>query len=112
MDRLNAFFAENPGCRLIARFEVAEPGTTEAQRGYYFGYIIPTVQAAMREQGTIWSESRTDIMLRSMCSDCYTDEGLLEVEQMSRSQLSDFIEWIKQFAAENLYIYIEDPKTI
>ena len=112
MDRIKAFAGANPGARLIARFEVAEPGSTELQRAYYWGYIIPTVQDALLEFGERQSESGVDLMLRSMDAMLYTEEGLLEVEQLTKSQMSDYIDWIKQFAAENLHIFVEDSQTL
>ena len=74
---------------------------------------MPTVQEALRETGDIRTEGQVDLWLRQQCGSCYNDYGgLLKARQMSKSDFSDFIDWIKQFAAENLYIYIEDSKTI
>ena len=112
MERVNAFFKANKGKRIIVRFEAAEIGSTEAQLAYYFQYIVPTVQAALWETGERLTEGLTDLWLRQQCGSCYKDGGLLEARQISKTDFSDFIDWIKQFAAENLYIYIEDAKTI
>ena len=113
MERVNAYFKANKGKRIIVRFEAAEIGSTEAQLAYYFQYIVPTVQAALWETGDRKTERQTDLWLRQQCGSCYNDYGgLLEARQMSKTDFSDFIDWIKQFAAENLYIYIEDAKTI
>ena len=113
MDRLNAFFAANKGKRVVVRFEAAAPGSTELQLAYYFNYIVPTVQTALLETGERKTEKQVDLWLRQQCGCCYNDYGgLLEARQMSKPDFSDFLEWLKQFAAENLYVYIEDPKTI
>ena len=113
MDRLNAFFAANKGKRVVVRFEAAEPGSTELQLAYYFNYIVPTIQTALWENGDRRTEKQVDLWLRQQCASCYNDYGgLLEARQISKSDFSDFIEWLKQFAAENLYIYIEDPRTL
>ena len=113
MDRLNAFFAKHKGERVIVRFEAAAPGSTALQLAYYYNYIVPTICAALYEQGTRKSEEATDLWLRQQCASCYNDYGgLLEARQISKPDFSDFIEWLKQFAAENLYVYIEDPKTL
>lgn len=114
MDRLNAFFAANKGKRVIVRFEAAAPGSTAAQLAYYYKYIIPCVVSALREQGTWMSEEQADRYLMEV----YPAGGTLELmplvyaRQLNQHQMSDFLEWLKQFAAENLYVYIEDPKTI
>lgn len=113
MDRLNAFFAANKGKRVVVRFEAAEPGSTELQLAYYFNYIVPTIQTALWENGDRRTEKQVDLWLRQQCASCYNDYGgLLEARQISKPDFSDFIEWLKQFAAENLYVYIEDPRTL
>ena len=113
MDRLNAFFAANRGKRVVVRFEAAEPGSTELQLAYYFNYIVPTIQTALWENGERKTEKQVDLWLRQQCASCYNDYGgLLEARQISKPDFSDFIEWLKQFAAENLYVYIEDPRTL
>lgn len=113
MDRLNAFFAANKGKRVVVRFEAAEPGSSELQLAYYFNYIVPTIQTALWENGDRRTEKQVDLWLRQQCASCYNDYGgLLEARQISQPDFSDFIEWLKQFAAENLYVYIEDPRTL
>ena len=113
MDRLNAFFAANKGKRVVVRFEAAEPGSTELQLAYYFNYIVPTIQTALLETGDRRTEKQVDLWLRQQCASCYNDYGgLLEARQISKPDFSDFIEWLKQFSAENLYVYIEDPRTL
>lgn len=113
MDRLNAYFADNKGKRVVVRFEAAEPGSTELQLAYYFNYIVPTIQTALWKNGDRRTEKQVDLWLRQQCASCYNDYGgLLEARQISKPDFSDFIEWLKQFAAENLYVYIEDPRTL
>lgn len=113
MDRLNAFFAEHKGERVVVRFEAAAPGSTAAQLAYYFNYIIPTIQTALWETGERKTERQTDLWLRGQCAVCTSGWGdLMEAGQMSKTDFSEFLEWLKQFAAENLSVYIEDPRTI
>ena len=114
MDRVNAFFAAHKGERVVVRFEAAAPGSTSAQLAYYYNYIIPCVVDALREQGTRMSEEQADRWLMEL----YPAGGTLELmplvhaRQLNQPQMSDFLEWLKQYAAENLYVYIEDPKTL
>lgn len=113
MDRLNAFFAANKGKRVVVRFEAATPGSTELQLAYYFNYIVPTIQTALMETGERKTERQTDVWLREQCVHCTSGWGdLMEARQMSKTDFSLFLEWLKQFAAENLYVYIEDPRTL
>ena len=128
MERLNAFFAANKGKRIIVRFEAAEIGSTEAQLAYYFKYIVPTVQAALWEIGERMNEKKVDEWLRQQCPSIFetfipptkeqAKQGYLGctetkgIRDLSVSEMSDYLDWLKQFAAENLFIYIEDAKTI
>ena len=113
MDRLNAFFEANKGKRVVVNFEVAESGTTELQLAYYFKYVVPTIQAALLETGERKTEKQTDLWLRHQCGFCYDgDYELLDVRELTKTEFSNYLEWLKQFAAENLYVYVEDPKTL
>lgn len=116
MDRINAFCAANKGTRVIVRFEAAEPGSSKLQQAYYYNYIVPTISAALYEQGTRKNENATDKWLVEQYPGDKTEtEFGCEIEKASgftKSQMSDFLEWLKQFAAENLSVYIEDPRTI
>lgn len=118
MDRINAFCAANKGTRVVVRFEAAEPGSSKLQQAYYYNYIVPTISAALYEQGTRKSERAVDVWLVEQYpgdkSDYATgiDFEVTEGRQMTQPQMSDFLEWLKQFAAENLFVYIEDPKTL
>lgn len=113
MDRLKAFFADHKNQRVVVRFEAAAPGSSELQLAYYFNYIVPTIQTALWENGDRRTEKQVDLWLRQQCASCYNEYGgLLEARQISKPDFSDFIEWLKQFAAENLYVYIEDPRTL
>lgn len=113
MDRVNAFFEAHKGERVVVRFESAERGSSELQLAYYFNYVIPTVQTALYETGDRKTERQVDLWLREQCAVCTSGWGdLMEARQMSKTDFSEFLEWVKQFAAENLFVYIEDPKTL
>ena len=114
MDRLNAFFAANKGKRVVVRFEAAEPGSTALQQAYYYNYVIPCVVEALREQGTRKSEDATDRWLMEEYPGGRNPDtiSLVRARELDQRQMSDFLDWLKQFAAENLYVYIEDPRTL
>lgn len=116
MDRINAFFAANKGKRVVVKFEAAEPGSSELQLAYYYNYIVPTVSAALYGQGTRMSERAVDRWLVEQYPG-EKDSGIsgfdvMEARQMDKRQMSDYLNWLKQFAAENLYVYIEEPRTL
>lgn len=115
MDRLGQEFSKHKGCRVVARFMFMEPGSSEALLGYYYGYVVPTITAALYEQGTRFSPEKTDLWLihqypgdREIAPGEYAEKG----SQLSQPQMLDFLEWLKEYAAENLDTYIEDPKLI
>ena len=114
MDRLNAFFQKHKGERVVAKFEAAVSGSSAAQLAYYYNYILPTIVDALHGQGTRMTEERADRWLMEEYPHGRDRENLTCVfaRQLSQTQMSDFLEWLKQYAAENLYVYIEDPKTI
>ena len=123
MDRLNAFFAKHKGKRVVIRFEASEPGTTAAQLAYYYNYIVPTIQTALYETGERMNEKQVDGWIQKQAAFIFEKVvpgteaklGYTEirgVRDLSVAEMSDFLEWLKQFAAENLSVYIEDPRTI
>lgn len=114
MDRLNAFFAEHKGQRIIVRIEAAAPGSTVAQIAYYYNYIVPTIVEALKEQGTRKSESAVDRWLIEQYpgEKVYEGKELQTGGQLTKTMMNDFLEWLKQFAAENLQVFIDDPRCI
>ena len=115
MDRINAFMAQSKGKRVIASFEVVEPGSTEAQQAYYYNYIIPTMRLAWLDLGERMTETQVDTKL--LCeypgdAKLIDGEYAIYAAELSQGQMSDFLEWLKQYAAENLNVYIDDPRTI
>lgn len=118
MDRLTPFLSANKGKRVIVRFEAAEHGSSELQRAYYYNYVIPCIVQALHEQGTRMSETFVDKWLvreypgekdeRQIGIGTYVTEA----RHFSKEQMSDFLDWLKQYAAENFFVYIEDPKTL
>lgn len=115
MERLNEFFAANKGMRVVASFEVAAPGSTKAQQAYFYRYILPTMQQALKETGERMSEEQTEMYLFMYYPGVFRklDGTMIEHgRDLSKSQMSEFIDWIKQYAAENLSVYIEDSTLI
>lgn len=116
MDRVNAFFKANKGKRVTVRFETAEPGSSAALLAYYYNYVVPTVQTGFYETGERYSEETVDkFLLMYYPGDTEQDDGngaAIYGRQLNQRQMLDFLEWVKQYAAENLFVYIEDPRTI
>lgn len=115
MDRLNAFFAANKGTRVVVCFETAEQGSTAAQQSYYYKYVLPTIVASYYEQGTRMTADDVDTQLIGLYpGELYNESGMMpeRAKELNKKQMSDFLDWLKQFAAENLAVFIEDARTI
>lgn len=114
MDRLKAFFAEHKGERVIVVFEAAGNKQSKLQMAYYYNYVLPCVVAGMRETGVYMSESKADKWLIEQYPGDLLNDGKHPVfgRELNQTQMSDFLDWLKQYAAENLYVYIEDPRTL
>jgi hypothetical protein len=117
MDRVNTFFKANKGKRVVVRFEAAEPGSSKLQQAYYYNYVVPTIKAALYANGERFTESGVDRWIINnypLSKDLFTEDGTPKVigKQLTISEMFDLLEWLKQFAAENLSVYIEDPRTL
>lgn len=119
MGELNEFFKGWKGSRIIARFIVASPGSSEALKGYYFNYVVPTFKHAIWEAGERLTEEQTERRLREFSPIMYEqtpniDTGKYEtrlrtITELSNAELIEHIEFLKQLASEEYYLYIADP---
>ena len=119
MGELNEFFKQHKGSRVIARFIVASPGSSAALKGYYFNYVVPTFKAAIWEAGERLTEEQTEQRLRELSPVMYEqtpniDTGKYEtrlrtIAELSNAELIEHIEFLKQLASEEYYLYIADP---
>ena len=75
MGELNDFFKGWKGSRIIARFVVASPGSSEALKGYYFNYVVPTFKHAIWEAGERLTEEQTERRLREFSPDYVRRKG-------------------------------------
>ena len=122
MGELNEFFKGWKGSRIIARFIVASPGSSEALKGYYFNYVVPTFKHAIWEAGERLTEEQTERRLREFSPIMYEqtpniDTGKYEtrlrtIAELSNAELIEHIEFLKQLASEEYYLYIADPNEI
>lgn len=122
MGELNAFFGQWKGARVVARFTVIGSGSSEALRGYYYNYVVPTMRRAMWDAGERLTEQDTERRLRTMSPimagehvDFETGEYSVEVREiaeLSNAELIEHIETIRQLAAEEFSVFIDDPKVI
>lgn len=119
MGELNEFFKGWKGSRIIARFIVSSPGSSEALKGYYFNCVVPTFRQAIWEAGERLTEEQTERRLREFSPIMYEqtpniDTGKYEtrlrtIAELSNAELIEHIEFLKQLASEEYYLYIADP---
>lgn len=118
---LNQFFAMHKGSRIIARFIVASPGSSEALKGYYFNYVVPTFRTGIWEAGERLTDEQTERRLRELSPVMYEqipnietgeyETRLRKISELSNAELIEHIEHLKQIAAEEYSIFIDDPKS-
>lgn len=112
MDRLREFYSANKGKRVVLMLAAYEQGSSEAALGYYFNYCLPTIMQAERELGNRYTLKTIDLQLRTEFAHCYGDGRIREAREMASSDFTEFLEWLKEYAAENYDVYIEEPKII
>jgi hypothetical protein len=122
MGELNQFFAMHKGCRIIAQFSVASPGSSEALKGYYFNYVVPAFKSGIWEAGERLTDEQTERRLRELSPVMYEqtpdittgkyETRLRTIAELNNAELIEHIEHLKQIAAEEYSIFIDDPKTI
>lgn len=121
-EELNQFFAMHKGSRVIARFSVVSSGSSEALKGYYFNYVVPTFRNAFWEAGERMTEEQTERRLRKLSPIMYSERvdektgeyffELRTVAELSNAELIEHIETLKEIAAEEYNTYIDDPRTL
>lgn len=122
MEAVNAFFAERKGSRVVARFVIAPRKSSEALKGYYFHYVVPTIRQGLWETGERKTEQQTEEYLRYLSPICWDEvvdavtgeysSKLREIKELDNAELIEHIECVRQFAAEELNLYVEDPQTL
>lgn len=106
MDRLGDFFLDHAGERLLVKI-TAFATASERALGYYHGYVIPTIRQALWDKGNRLSEDGVEDFIRQQNS-CFASS----VDEMPAAEFSEYLEWLKQWAADELQVYVEDPRTI
>lgn len=120
LGEVNEFFRGWKGSRVIARFIIAPSSSSEALKGYYYNCVVPTMRQALWDSGDRRTEEQTEEYLRRLSPIMYEEfeEGgkynnrLRDIKELSNAELIEHIDTIKQIAAEEFSVYIEDPTTL
>ena len=120
MGEVNQFLSLWKGAKVIISFQVISSGNSRLLVGYYLNYVVPTIKQAFWELGERRTEEATERFLREIspiaCQTIPDDQGkyrheIKEISEMSNYDLIEHIEFLKQYAAENLSCFVDDPKT-
>jgi hypothetical protein len=119
MGELNYFFSLHKGKKVIINFEILPDDLSKALEAYYFNYVVPEFKNAFWNSGERLTDEKVEERLRSfspiMIEQHYNDvlkcyeSRLKEIKKLSNAELIEHIDTLKQIAAEDFGIYIEDP---
>lgn len=118
---MGEFFRQWPDHRVTMEVRVYPKGSTRSQRGYYWRKIVPDCRQKFWEMGDPVTLKETDMRLRMdspICSrphnteDGRVVEAVVPVESLSKFEMIQHIDHVRQYAAVNLGLHIEDPKFI
>lgn len=114
---LEDFCSMHKGRGVILRAEILSKEPSEKTKAYYFGYIVPEVQEAVAQvYGERFTKSQTDEWLRKQCP-LFIEETrengkwrarIKEFEELDPAEANEAIEWVFQFAGENLNLILDD----
>lgn len=115
---LQDFCNGHKGKAVIVRVDIQPVEPTERTKNYFFGYVLPELQnALMSEYGEHLSKEQVYNQIRQLCPLFREQERVgtewktrvREFEELDQAEAGDAIDWIVQFAAENLNWIIEVP---
>jgi len=119
---MDYFLSQNPNRGIFIQLTVFNPGSSEALRGYFYKKVLPDFQEAYREIGERYTLKETEEKLLGLCPITRLDgvdetsgehySVLKPVSELNNGELVFFIEHLKQIAAEEFSIYIDDPRTL
>lgn len=117
---LDQFLGLNCGKSVVVSVKVFDSAPSEAMKGYYYNYVVPTFQRAMWEAGERLNEKSAEERLRhfSPVTKEYSPEedtgeytaNLRKITDLSQREMAAYLEHLKQIGAEEYSIYIEDPR--
>lgn len=100
MGEVNDWLDKHRGEEIILTIETISSEASEPTKAYYWRYIIPKIQKALLQVGERLTPKQTDEYLLVLFSDKTTEE-------MNQNEMNEYIESIKQFAAEELSVALD-----
>lgn len=115
---LKEFLKLHPNKNVIIRYEIAPSEPSGKTKAYYYNYVLPKMTRAFYETGENLSQPQVDRFLRSNCPSI--QEGVWEngkfksrvrtFDELDQAEANEFIEWVQEYASQNLYTIIDDPE--
>lgn len=118
-EEVKDFCRKNKNCRVIIVFHAVLPGSSQALKGYYYNYVVPRFRRALWQSGDRRTATATELFMRELSPVAWEatyneetqqlEERLRSIDELSSAELVEHIDTIKQIAAEEYSVYIEDP---
>jgi hypothetical protein len=113
---LNQYFLDNPE----SEFKVIFKKVTEQSnklRAYYFAEVVNKCKIGLRGCGYNFTTQQTHEFLKMQYPDLIDEievngkitTRVKSIKELDNKSFLEYIEFLKQFAVENLYIIINDP---
>lgn len=118
---LDEFLNNHKGKRIILRVEVLGDEPSTSLKAYYYKVVVQAFVQALWESGTRKTCENVEYTLRTfspiMLEETFDKDGRVHrrvkrIEDLTSEELCEHIETLKQIAAEDFGIYIEDPRTL
>lgn len=118
---MNDFFRQHKGSKVVIKFEVLGGEPNVSLKAYYYKVIVPSFVQALWERGTRKTQEDVEYMLRTlspiMIAENFDNDGSVNrrvkrISEVTSEEFCEHIETLKQFAAEDFGIYIEDPRAL
>lgn len=112
--RIEDYLSQHREMRAIVSIEAVCPHTSKALQSYYNRVAVPAIADGFYKRGTLMTKAAAEAWVRSEYPLLpYNEDGTMKnIYQMTQEEAVRYIEWLKQYCAENLETYIEDPRVI
>lgn len=116
-DKVGEFCGQHKGKAAFMRIELQPTEPSEKTKNYFYGYIVPELRNAFMENGEHLTKEQTYNRIREICplfSEQTRENGqwrthLKEFEDLDQAEANEVIDFLFQWAAENLFLILENP---
>ena len=104
------------GKRVTVTIETAKKKRSLEQNAYYFGCVVPIMQATFNQLGNDFSREQTHDILRAkfltvdiVNVDEVIAQRIKSTTELTTTQFAEYILQIQQWAASTFYVHVPDP---